>query len=174
MKKLIIILTYLLLTVIFLTSCKNSGQQDTPHQGEISREAAIDFTLVDLDGVKRTLSEQTGKVVLVDFWTTWCPPCKVEIPHLKELYSLYSDEGLVVWGVGIENKTSLKLFAEEYGIEYPILVDDTKIVASKYNVQSIPTTILFDKKNRIAYRHVGFRPGMEKELKTEIELLLKE
>ncbi len=173
MKRFIIITALLVLTTILISNCRRSEPQEKPQQGEISREEAIDFTLIDLDGIERTLSEQKGNVVLVDFWATWCPPCRDEIPHLKELHASYKDKGLIVWGIGLDNEEKLREFVSENDIEYPILVGDES-VGQKYDVQGIPTTILCDKNNRIAFRHVGFAPGMEKDLEKEITQLLKE
>ncbi len=173
MKKIITISVLFVLATTLILNCRNEPREE-PHPGETSREEAIDFTLTGIDGIERTLSEQTGKVVLVDFWATWCPPCKVEIPYLKEIYATYKDEGLVIWGVGLDDEKKLRAFVQQYDIEYPILIDDTKTVGSKYSIQGIPTTILYDKKGRIAFKHVGFAPGMEKDLENEVVLLLKE
>jgi peroxiredoxin len=162
---------FVVLIGILLFGCERTENGDSDG---IQREPAIDFTLYDLEGVKRTLSEQKGKVVLVDFWATFCPPCKVEIPHLKAIYEEYKDKGLVVWGIGLEKRESLEPFVNEMNISYPILLDDLRSASGKYGVQGIPTTILFDKKNRIAFKHVGFGPGLEMKFKEEIEILLKE
>lgn len=163
MKKFIIITALLVLATILISNCRKSELQENP----------FDFTLSDLDGIERTLSEQKGKVLLVDFWATWCPPCRDEIPHLKELHASYKDKGLVVWGVGLDDEEKLREFVSENGIEYPILVGDES-VSQKYDIQGIPTTILYNKKNEIAFRHVGFALGMEKDLEKEITQLLKE
>jgi peroxiredoxin len=162
---------FVVLVGILLFGCESTENGDS---NGIQRESSIDFTLYDLEGVKRTLSEQKGKVVLVDFWATFCPPCKVEIPHLKAIYKEYKDKGLVVWGIGLEKRESLEPFVNELNISYPILLDDLRSVSAKYGVQGIPTTILFDKKSRIAFKHVGFGPGLEMKFKEEIEILLKE
>lgn len=161
-----------LVAVLICVQCqRNETPEPTPDTN--SRAQAIDFTLVGIDGVEYTLSAQKGNVVLVDFWATWCPPCRVEIPHLKELHKKYSEKGLVVWGVGLDEEGKLRAFAEEQAISYPILVGDESI-GQDYGVQGIPTTFLFDKQNRIAFKHVGFSQGMEEQFENEIEQLLKE
>ncbi|OQX50838.1 MAG: hypothetical protein B5M53_11730 [Candidatus Cloacimonas sp. 4484_209] len=186
MKKLPVVL--FLLIAVFVLNCKNNSPQQSKNKEQLKvetnvqtqettknneRKQAIDFTLTDLNGKQRTLSEQKGKVVLVDFWATWCPPCKVEIPYLKKLYAAYKDQGFSVWGVGLDKEEKLRQFVKEYDIEYPTLLG-TRTVAQQYDVQGIPTSVLFDKNNRIAYHHVGFAPGMEKELEKEIKELLAE
>jgi thiol-disulfide isomerase/thioredoxin len=169
------ITSYFLLFLIVLLFCiqcqKNETPEPTPDTD--SRAPAIEFSLVGIDGANYTLSAQKGKVVLVDFWATWCPPCIEEIPHLVELHKEYNEKGLVVWGVGLDNEAKLRAFADEKGVVYPILVGN-ETVGQDYGVQGIPTTLLFDKKNRIAFKHVGFSQGMEEQLKKEIEQLLKE
>lgn len=174
MKKIVTFLSILLVIFMF-SSCNNPEQKEsTKETEEPSRNAAIDFTLYDLDGVELTLSEQKGNIVLVDFWATWCPPCVVEIPHLIEFHDKYKDRGLVLWGVSLDNKREKIVdFVDKHNINYTILLGNQS-VAKSYNVQGIPTTILFDKENRIAYKHVGFAPGMEEQLEEEILQLLNE
>jgi peroxiredoxin len=166
---------YTLMLVIMLSlfvQCqKNETPQPTPNTD--SRAQAIDFTLVGLDGIEYTLSGQKGRVVFVDFWATWCPPCVKEIPHLRELQNKFSEEDFVLWGVGLDEEGKLRAFAEEHGITYPILVGNQS-VGRDYDVQGIPTSVLFDKQNRIAFKHVGFADGMEKDFEREVEQLLNE
>lgn len=137
------------------------------------RETAPDFTLIDLNGNILTLSEQKGKVVFLDFWATWCPPCKQEIPHLIRLYDKYKEEGLLIWGVGLDKEDRLRDFTREYKINYPILVDSDQITSRPYEITGIPATFILDRKGRIAFTHTGFAPGMEKMLEQEVLQLLR-
>lgn len=163
--------------VSFFLGCSERGSKEEakekPKQDSVQRKEAIDFTLTDLDNVERTLSAQKGSVVVVDFWATWCPPCKVEIPYLKNMYDSYKDQGLVMWGVGLDDEAKLRKFAGDFEINYPILVG-TRALGQQYDVQGIPTTFIFDKSNRIAFKHVGFAAGMEKSFEEEIKQLLNE
>ncbi|MBD3347776.1 MAG: redoxin domain-containing protein [Candidatus Eisenbacteria bacterium] len=131
------------------------------------------FTLSDLDGEEVSLSDFEGKVVVLDLWATWCPPCRKEIPFLVELYDDLENEGLVVLGVGLDQggRGVLAPFAEEYGITYPVLVGDRAVQAA-YRVTSIPTTFLIGRDGRIAVKHVGFSPSMEQQMRDEVMALL--
>jgi len=183
-KRIVVFFVVSFVFALFIWNCSNDGskeksksdsgkQKGEPQQNSVQRDYAIDFTLTGLDGVERTLSEQKGSVVIVDFWATWCPPCRVEIPHLKKIYDTYKDKGLIVWGIGLDKEEKLSQFAQENSINYPVLVGN-QTIAKQYNVQGIPTTFLYDKKNRIAYRHTGFAEGMEKDFEKEIVGLLQE
>lgn len=137
------------------------------------RQEARDFTLPDLKGENWTLSSLKGKVIILDFWATWCAPCRIEIPYLIELYNKYRDDGLIVCGVGIDRKPAIASFSREYGINYPILIG-TQQIARQWGIRAIPTTYILDKDGRIAFKHMGFRPGMEIKFEEEIKELLKE
>lgn len=131
------------------------------------------FTLPDLNGGEVSLADFEGKVVVLDLWATWCPPCRVEIPFLVSLYEEFKEQGLVVVGVGLDQGGAQALgpFVEENGITYPILVADRSLQAS-YGVTSIPTTFMIGRDGRIARKHVGFHPSMAGEMRSDIERLL--
>jgi peroxiredoxin len=138
------------------------------------RRAAPDFTLTDLSGNEHSLSDFRGRVVLVDFWATWCGPCRREIPHLVKLYEGYSSQGFVVLGVGLDKKAKLAEFARENRMSYVVLVDEKGVTGSLYAIRGIPRTLIIDKKGRIAFDHTGFAPGMEVKMEQEIRTLLAE
>jgi len=184
-KKIVAFFVISFLFALLISNCSNDAPKEKSGSGSgektegaeqksAKRGSAIDFTLKGLDGIERTLSMQKGSVVVVDFWATWCPPCKVEIPYLKDIYDIYKDQGVIVWGVGLDNdEKKLSKFAEDFSINYPVLLGN-RTVAQQYDVQGIPTTYLFDKNNRIAFKHVGFAAGMEKDFEKEIKQLLNE
>ncbi len=138
-----------------------------------SRAVAPDFSLRGLDGDRYMLSEMRGTVVLIDFWATWCGPCRMSMPIFASLYDQYSHDEFTVWGIGLDGEASLRPFVQREGTPYPILIGDTNVQRS-YGVRSIPTTLLIDKKGHVAYRHIGVRPGLEETLKREIAELLSE
>ena len=138
------------------------------------RSQAPDFTLADLRGNQHSLSDFRGKVVLLDFWATWCGPCRKEIPHLVKFYDTYKPQGFVILGVGLDKEANLSRFASQIGMNYIVLADEKGIAGKLYGIRSIPRTLIIDKKGRIAFEHTGFAPGMEAEMEAQIRTLLAE
>jgi len=158
-----------ILTIIFLIvsslGCSEKG-------GRGAKEgAAPDFSLQDLDGKTVSLSDFKGRVVILDFWATWCPPCRASIPGLERLHREYSKRGLVLLGVSLDDGgwDNVKSFKQEYGISYPIL-KGTEEVASKYMVRTIPMMVLVGKDGQVRKRLLGF--GAEEEIEKELKTLL--
>lgn len=160
--------TIIFVLLLLFTTC--GGAKGPKEEGSIS---AADFSLPSLDGETVTLSELKGKVVLVDFWTTWCPPCKNSIPHLIYLYEKYKDQGFIVLGIGLEDKEPLEKFTAEYKITYPILLG-TRDVAQTYGVQAIPKSIFIDRKGAIRKVQTGFAPELAPVFESFVDSLLKE
>jgi len=140
----------------------------------VGRDDAADFTLSDVSGKSHSLSKYKGKVVLVDFWATWCGPCKAEIPHLADLYIKYKGQGFVILGVGLDKKASIERYLATTNVPYIVLVDEDSKSSKSYGVSGIPRTIMVDKKGRVAFDHTGYTEGMEDELDEEIATLLGE
>jgi peroxiredoxin len=133
---------------------------------------APDFTLKDTEGNSHTLSEYRGKVVLVDFWATWCSPCIIEIPHFVKLYNKYKERGFVILGASLDNdEKRLKKFIKNQAMNYPVLVNVRK-VSVLYAVQAIPTCYLINKQGQIEKKFMGYRPGYEKKIEKALLKLL--
>lgn len=132
----------------------------------------IDFTLKDLQGNEWTLRKQKGKVIILDFWATWCKPCVATIPIFNELYEKYNDKGLLILGIGLDEEQALRRFMESHNISYPVLIGNREI-AQKYRIYAIPSTFVIDKEGKITSRHVGLEPEMQTTLEEEIKKLLK-
>lgn len=119
---------------------------------------ADDFTLTDINGIEKKLTDFKGKVVILDFWATWCPPCKMEIPHFVDLYSDYKVKGLEVVGVVLswQNKQEIEKVIKENNINYTILLGNDEIM-SIYDIKAFPTTFVLDKNGTIVKRYIGYR-----------------
>ncbi len=120
---------------------------------------AANFTLVDTKGKKISLSKYRGKVVILDFWATWCPPCRRGIPDLIDIQKQYKNKVAVI-GVSLDTDTKKNVvpFIKNFGINYPIVYANEKIVNDYGNIQAIPTTFIINKKGNIAYQYVGLQP----------------
>jgi cytochrome c biogenesis protein CcmG/thiol:disulfide interchange protein DsbE len=141
---------------------------------EAQRKMAPDFTLTDAKGKTITLSAFKGKVVLLDFWATWCGGCKVEIPWYIEFDNKYRDRGLAVIGVSMDDEGMkvVKPFLAQKNMEYPVVIG-SEALARKYNLESMPLTLLIDRGGRIAVSHAGIvnKDDFENRIK---ELLLEQ
>ena len=132
---------------------------------------AADFTLQDLSGKNVTLSDMKGKVVLLEFWATWCPPCRASIPGIERIYESYKDKGVVVLAVSMDDGgwDTVQSFVKEYGIKYTVLKGNDD-VAVKYQVRSIPMLLVLDKEGKISKRYLGF--GSDEDVERDIKSIL--
>ncbi len=134
---------------------------------------APDFVLKDIDGNEAKLADFKGKVVLIDFWATWCGPCKRAMPHIQRIYEKYKDKDVVVLGINTRESPEGKVepFLKEHKITYRTLVDNDGKVVKQYGVQEIPALFLIDKEGLIQREHTGFRENLFDVLSGEIEML---
>ncbi len=163
-KILNLIIILILLFIFFLFSSKtkikksSESVRNEPTKTEPVSTIAYDFELSDINGKKIKLSDFKDKVVILNFWATWCPPCRAEIPSFVELYKKYKNEGLSIIGVAIDNETKVKNFVKEFKINYPVLLAD-EITIQKYGgIRGIPTTFIIDKNGNIIKNYIGYRP----------------
>ena len=144
-------------------------------QAESTKSKAHDFTLKSNSGENLRLSDFRGQVVLINFWATWCGPCRQEMPKLDELHKRYKRAGVAVWGVNVEDDSSLpENFLKNNPVDFPILYDVTSEVSELYNVDAMPTTVIVDRNGKIRHLHRGYKPGYEKIYRQQIKELLKE
>ena len=143
--------------------------------GGMEGQTAPDFALKSSTGENLRLSEYRGDVVMINFWATWCGPCRQEMPLLDELYNRYQRVGFNLLGVNIDDDSRRAMqMAEELGIDFPVLFDATKEVSKLYEVGAMPVTVLVDREGTVLYVHHGYKPGYEDMYLDQIRSLLRE
>jgi peroxiredoxin len=136
---------------------------------------APDFTLKSATGGNVKLSELRGRVVLVNFWATWCTPCKEELPYFNKLYGRYRSVGLEVLGVNIDKVSSqASQMRDALGLSFPVLFDPAGKTSDLYQIRSMPTTFVVAKDGTLRHVHWGFGPADPDRYESEIRALLKE
>jgi len=135
---------------------------------------APDFTLRSSTGKNLKLSEYRGQVVMINFWATWCAPCRQEMPHLNRLYEQYRKAGFMLLGVNIDdNPKAAQAMAEQLGVRFPVLYDTTKQVSQRYDVDAMPSTVIVDRDGKVQYLHRGYRSGTEQKYEAKVREILK-
>lgn len=174
-------ISLLLIGVIILSCGKKEKPGDKVEEIKKTREGisegeiAPGFTLKNLKGMEVNLKEFRGKVVLLNFWATWCPPCRIEIPSMVELYKKYKDRGLEIIGVNLDKlgKSEVEKFSHEHKINFPVLLNPSGDVASLYGVVVLPTTVFLDRDGKIKGRISGAVDWTAKANLKTVELLLE-
>jgi len=127
-------------------------------QADDDVRGSANFSLTDLTGTKWTLKDLRGKVVIVNFWATWCPPCRKEMPDLDVLYKRFRDKGLVILALSDETAEVVKPFlATEQRVSYPVLLDPERKVTELFRVQGIPKTFIYDREGKLAAQSIDMR-----------------
>lgn len=119
--------------------------------------AKVDFTLTDLDGKKWTLSQLKGKIVMVNFWATWCPPCRKEMPDMETLHKRYKEKGLVIVAISDEDEAKVRPFIAENKYSFPVLLDPGRKVNDAYQVDGIPKTFIYNREGKLAAQSIDMR-----------------
>ena len=156
----------LFFSIFAATSLASSG---------LEGQTAPDFALKSATGENLRLSEYRGDVVMVNFWATWCGPCRQEMPLLDELYLRYQRVGFNLLGVNIDDDAGRAMeMLDELGVSFPVLFDTRKEVSKLYDVQAMPVTVLVDREGRIRHVHHGYKPGYEEKYLDQVRALLRE
>lgn len=138
---------------------------------------APNFEGKTLNSKELKLSDYSGKVVLIDFWASWCPPCREEMPQLIKFYRAHKDTSFQLIAVNIDdNKDNVTHFLDKLFPEpsFPIVLDNTQKIPPLFNIQAMPTTIFIDKKGKVRYWHNGYKDSYVNNFNSELTQLLKE
>lgn len=161
----------LILLIGFMSSAWSESNVLHPVKGQ---PLAPDFTLNDIDDKKHQLSDYRGKVVIVNFWATWCPPCRFELPSMEKLWQVIKREDVIMLGIDVgENADTIFTFTSDYPVTFPLLLDRDSSVTNKYPVLGIPTSFIIDPQGRIIYRAVGTRKWDDEQVIKQILELKK-
>ncbi len=157
----------LLVALLLYLGLVTNSSKTTP-TGLGPGKAAPDFKLRTLDGKEVSLSDYRGKVVLINFWATWCPPCREEMPLFKRVYERYKNKGFEILAVSTDTSIDpVKKFVKEYKLDFPVLLD-TDNISSLYGIQGLPTSFLIDREGKI----VKVRLGKYKEIESDLKKVL--
>ncbi|MBI3989364.1 MAG: TlpA family protein disulfide reductase [candidate division NC10 bacterium] len=177
------VVTAFLLCLISATFITGGHAQPLPVQrvaggvaGPQVGQLAPEFALQDLDGTLRRLSDYRGKVVLLNFWSTWCTPCREEMPSMQRVYERLRKRGFDILAVSlnVEGKPPVEAFMKELKLSFPALLDPKKEAARLYRIYALPTTFLLEKDGKIAYKLIGVREWDDPDSLQLIEGLLRE
>jgi peroxiredoxin len=136
----------------------------------LARTPAPDWELADLNGKPVKFSDFHGKVLILDFWATWCVACRLEIPHFVDLQRKYGDKGLTVIGISLDEQSPevVKKFVRQFGVTYPIVIGNQKVADAYGGIDAIPTTFVIDRQGRIVNQHMGYddKAAFEKDIQS--------
>lgn len=161
---------YLLLVLVLAVLARSPIALAVAGQGP-----AANFTLKSASGKNFRLSEYRGQVVLINFWASWCGPCRQEMPHLDSIQKKYQDLGFTVFGVNVEKDRAMAdKILRDIPVSFPILFDTENEVSQVYDVDAMPATVLVDRNGEIRFMHRGYKPGYELEYERQIKTLIRE
>lgn len=152
--------------VVLATSAVSAG---------LKQSSAPDFTLKSNEGENIRLSEYRGEVVLINFWASWCGPCRQEMPVLSELHDKYHALGFTVLGVNVEADTrKARKLLQDLPVSFPVVFDSDSVVSKQYDVVAMPSTVLVDRDGNMRYLHKGYKPGLEDVYQQQVRDLVRE
>ena len=136
---------------------------------------APDFTLANRAGGQMSLSTLRGQVVMINFWASWCGPCRQEFPALDQIYAKYKPMGFTLVGINVESeKSDAERFLGTQKVSFPILFDPDNKVSGDFGVKAMPTTVLVDRQGRVRWQHMAYKPGDEVKYIEQVRAALRE
>jgi peroxiredoxin len=175
----------LLLGVVFsLLSCTEQRKEPVKEEKPAALPTkplrkAPDFTLSSvMGGLSVSLSDFEGKVVLLDFWATWCPPCKASIPNMNKLYEKYNEKGFEIIGVSVDNirniqdQAKVKNFVKRYSMKYSVVYVENSMRQKYGGIPSVPTVFIINRQGEVVSKYTGYSPELEKKMEATINALL--
>lgn len=139
------------------------------------QDEAPDFTLKSLEGANLRLEEYRGQVVLINFWASWCGPCRQEMPLLDRLHQRYVDTGFAVLGVNVEGEEApARELIDRIPVTFPVLIDEGQLVSELYKLEAMPSTVVVDRDGVVRYIHRGYKPGDEAKYVEVVKALIRE
>ncbi|WP_158971399.1 TlpA disulfide reductase family protein [Paraglaciecola sp. L3A3] len=167
MKSLVTHFLYILTTSLIIFSY--TAQADT------TEKLAPDFTLKSNQGANMRLSEQRGNVVLINFWASWCGPCREELPKMEKIQQDYQDLGFTILAINVdEDSNKADILLDDIKVTYPILFDPSSSVSQLYDVSAMPTTVIIDRNGKQRFLHMGYKSGDEKKYAKMVKALIRE
>lgn len=158
-----------LLLVAFTTAAQQAGKGLTRLA---EPQPAPDFVLPDIDGNPYRLSDFAGQVVIVNFWASWCPPCREEMPSMQRAWEQLEGEGVLMLGINVgEDEDTIFRFTADYPVEFPLLLDRDSSVIKQWRVRGLPTTLVVDPDGRIVYQAIGSREWDDPALLAQVRAL---
>ncbi len=146
-----------------------------PVHADTAKGLAPDFSLKSSSGKNLKLSEYRGDVVMINFWASWCGPCRQEMPLLEDLYKEYEPLGFTILGVNVEEDSSkAENLLKQIPVSFPVLFDNTSKVSKLYDVVAMPSTVLVDRDGNVRYLHHGYKPGYIDTYQQQVRSLIRE
>ena len=171
MKSVTLVIVILTL-VLFSQGALTGGQQKQTLTTLPDRDQAPAFKLMDIEGATHQLSDYRGKVVIVNFWATWCPPCREEMPSMQRAWIALQKEQIAMLAINVgEDEETIFQFTADYPVEFPLLMDLDSKVVQRWPVIGLPTTFVLDTEGRLVYRAIGGRDWDDPELLKPVRAL---
>ena len=138
-------------------------------------QKAPNFTLKSTAGENLNLVEQRGQIIIINFWASWCGPCRKEMPMLQSFYSKYNSLGVSVWGINVEQENQAgRDFLADLDLTFPIFFDSKNTISADYQVEAMPTTVIVDRNGKVRYLFRGYKDGYDKKYAKAIKTLIRE